>query len=92
MNYVMESQRAKGCDLVEVDEFERFADKYDEEKSTLQRSFSCYRLRQVSSYHLLNDDLRKSLSIFTGHENITNSTFLGYGEENQPQQVNLKKK
>lgn len=85
MNYTVESLRAKGCDLVEVEEFERLADRYDEEKSTLQRTFSCYRLRQVSTYHLMNDDLRKNSGHITEETGNLNNKFWGYKEEeNEP--------
>lgn len=85
VNYTVESLRAKGCDLVEVEEFERLADRYDEEKSTLQRTFSCYRLRQVSTYHLMNDDLRKNSGHITEETGNLDNTFLGYKEEeNEP--------
>ncbi|VEU20130.1 DEKNAAC101037 [Brettanomyces naardenensis] len=56
-NYVLESVRAQGCDLVDVEEFVKYTDIYEQKRWELQDYLSEYRFKQVSEYYDSNRDI-----------------------------------
>lgn len=50
-NYRMESIRAKGCDLIDINDFEMYTDIYEHQREGLQNLFETYRSKQLSRYN-----------------------------------------